>query len=798
VLQPLVLPKEVFDLSPMWEYQCPTCQTYAEPPISFCSCCKTVFNEEKWRVPPRKKTIQIAVLKYFTSLVGIDFNTLTFKDEKAMNEYAHKVLAPKLSPEQKELLFKYFTVLFAHGFEGGNFDTDPETGYAWTGTSGTPTVQSTIKHHGTYAMYVNATEYAYKTFTAQSTIYARQYVRFAQDIDTGDVTFLRFKAGGTNIFGLQRRNIAGTKYWGTVRFLGGSWGYGPTSTTPTFSLNTWYCIEIKALISPTNGEYRVWFDGVENTDLTITGNTGSSSSNVDTFWCGFSYLDTTALAYYDCVVVADTYIGLEPFRFVQNLSVLSHRPMVRIVGFPRRFINNLSVIKDVFSFIYTPLVIPVRYFTENLSILSDRFSRVVAYKRRYLEDLSILKDVFSFVYVPVLKIYRLIQRLIIQAILVRRTVYSRKFISVTFIQDVLRRFIGFPRRLKQDLSSISSIFRRRVAFLRRVRLDLSVIRDVFSFIYVPIIKIYKFIQQVIIRDVFVRRASYIRKTVNTTVISDVFKRVVGFPRRLTQNLSTLGVRFIRKATYLRRLVQNLSVLKEVFSFIRVPLVKVYRLIQLIIIQAVFVRRVFYVRKIVNSTIIQDLLKRVAGFPRRLIQNLSVISLRFLRRVAYRRRLTQTTFISDVLRRIVGFPRKLIQNLSTIRDVFIRRVNYLRRLSQLTYIQDKFSFVYVAFVRLYRLVQTIVISSIFRRTTTYTRKLRQDLSVLHDVFTSIYIVLVRVYRFLQNLSVIGDVFRYEVITPAIEVIRRKLTQVQAEIQDLYEKVKKKAEFVLRGR
>jgi len=55
--------------------------------------------------------------------------------------------------------------------------------------------------------------------------------------------------------------------------------------------------------------------------------------------------------------------------------------------------------------------------------------------------------------------------------------------------------------------------------------------------------------------------------------------------------------------------------------------------------------------------------------------------------------------------------------------------------------------------------------------------------------------VRIYQFVQNLSVIGAVFSYQLVTPAIEVIRRKLIRVQAEITDLYERVRKKAEFYL---
>ena len=98
---PVKLPKEVLSLFPTWEYRCPCCSTYVESNISFCPNCKMPFDEKKWRVPPR-----------------------FFKSHEAMSDYAHKVLAPKLSPIQRELLFKYFTELFSSGWENSG-GTDP-------------------------------------------------------------------------------------------------------------------------------------------------------------------------------------------------------------------------------------------------------------------------------------------------------------------------------------------------------------------------------------------------------------------------------------------------------------------------------------------------------------------------------------------------------------------------------------------------------------------------------------------------------------------------------------------------
>ena len=92
------LPKEVLNLFPKWEYRCPCCNIYGESNAAFCPKCRTSFDEKKWRVPPR-----------------------FLKNHEAMSEYAHKVLAHKLAPEQRKLLFEYFTELFSDDFESEDF-----------------------------------------------------------------------------------------------------------------------------------------------------------------------------------------------------------------------------------------------------------------------------------------------------------------------------------------------------------------------------------------------------------------------------------------------------------------------------------------------------------------------------------------------------------------------------------------------------------------------------------------------------------------------------------------------------
>lgn len=264
---------------------------------------------------------------------------------------------------------------------------------------------------------------------------------------------------------------------------------------------------------------------------------------------------------------------------------------------------------------------------------------------------------------------------------------------------------------------------------------------------------------------------------NLSVLSTVPTRIYGGVRPIRFNLSAISVRLVSIRAFLRKLRQDLSVIRDVFSFVYTPVViPVYKFVQDLSVIGVVPKRIAsYTRRQVQETVIRDVLRRVLGVPRAFRQDLSTISVRLVRRVSYSRKLIQTTVMGALFKRRIAYLRRLRQDLSIIGDVF--------------------SSIYVKFVRVYRLIQTLVISERFQRRVSLTRRVREDLSVLRVRFSSVFVHLVRVYRLVQNLSVIGDVFSSVVVTPAIEVLRRKVTGMQAEIADLYEKVKKKAEFYL---
>jgi len=283
-----LIPKEVLDFFPMWEYICPKCRQIYDEPQHACIKCGTTIDLMRDRIPPR-----------------------FLNNHKAMSDYAHNVLAPKLSPTQRELLFKYFTILFQDGFE-----TLPFTGLVhvppWTGTGGAPVVQAVTVHQGDYAAAFNANgEFCYINIAGQTTAYMRQYVNFAQDTDnTVRLMSLRSQANGF-IGGVERYRVGvGNIQW-RLGYLSGAAILYTTSATPAFNADTWYCIELEVVIDGAAGEYRVWIDGIE--EIAVTGLDTNDRGNVDQAESGTrSFFGTLFNLYVDCVVVADQRIYCKP------------------------------------------------------------------------------------------------------------------------------------------------------------------------------------------------------------------------------------------------------------------------------------------------------------------------------------------------------------------------------------------------------------------------------------------------------------------------------------------------------
>jgi hypothetical protein len=268
----LRIPVWLLRLLPMWDYICPKCRKEVKKNSCRCPHCGEHYGQPV-RLPPE-----------------------VLKDAKALEDYVHRHIFPRISRAQRDYLAQWFTELFSDGFESGDFS-------AWTGTNGTPSIVGTPVHHGSYAMAADASgDYAYKTFTEQSTIYVRLYVRFDTQMPTGDdFRFLDLLDGGSSMMQIRFEDSSGTTRVGVSNWVSGAAG------NVELLADTWYCVEVYFL-SAVAGEYKVYIDEVE---VVSKSGIDTSARVCDTVRVGRTATDYALTNYVDCVVVADTYIGPE-------------------------------------------------------------------------------------------------------------------------------------------------------------------------------------------------------------------------------------------------------------------------------------------------------------------------------------------------------------------------------------------------------------------------------------------------------------------------------------------------------
>lgn len=280
------LPYWLLRLLPMWDYICPRCRRKVSRKTRKCPYCGENYGAPL-RVPPR-----------------------CLKDKKALEDYVHEHIFPKVSASQREYLARFFTEFFSDGFESGDFS-------AWTSVGGSPTVTSGDAYEGTYkAVFDAAGEYCRKTFTGGRTRNARIYIKFQSfpSSSTNWGAIIELYGQSTTLAHVDIYNDDGDAKWRLwYRHAGVS--HTAISTQQTPSLNTWYCVELQVTASTADGqldgEYHVWVNGNELTDVTQT-NCDTDRTSVDNIFCGSRlYSGSSGSFWIDCVVVADTYIGLE-------------------------------------------------------------------------------------------------------------------------------------------------------------------------------------------------------------------------------------------------------------------------------------------------------------------------------------------------------------------------------------------------------------------------------------------------------------------------------------------------------
>jgi len=305
------LPKEVLDLFPMWEYQCPKCQTYVEPNVLHCPKCLAPFDALSWRVPPR-----------------------FLRNHEAMSKYAHEVLAPKLRTKQRELLFRYFTTIWSEGWETGDFSNC--TGTATDGNGFTPVVETANPHHGTYNCKCAkpaggyGTSAVYKNFAAADVAYSQFYVKLSAMPPTGEqVSLCQVRNDWPNSNFAQIYNDAGSLKWRLGVRIAGVEHFVSEASASNPTIDTWYCVKVLRDVTSSIG--KLWVDAVLK--ATDTGYTYSGTN-----YYLFIHVSTNSYGvtgYFDCVVVADTDIDPEVSEGVKldgkTLNVLSFGEDARAV-----------------------------------------------------------------------------------------------------------------------------------------------------------------------------------------------------------------------------------------------------------------------------------------------------------------------------------------------------------------------------------------------------------------------------------------------------------------------------------
>jgi len=299
----------------MWEFICPRCQKEASKNSHACPHCG-----EKYLLPLR---VPPYILKNLGTLEGM----------KTLEEYVHKHIFPIISEEYRFYLTQYFTILFNDGQVGSTMETASDFS-AWTGTFGTPTIVA-LAHHGANCASCNATaEFLSKTLASAAETYDRVYINLSAmpANNTEAVEFLRMRKISplTSLLRAMLLNVAGTVVWRMEYWTGALTGANSNQQTNP-SPNTWYCVECRVKCSTTVGEYHMWVNGSELTDIAQTGK-NTVQTTFDQYLHGEVFSNYVVTVLTDCVVISDAPIGPEVEK--AKLILMGHKPHTLWTTYP--------------------------------------------------------------------------------------------------------------------------------------------------------------------------------------------------------------------------------------------------------------------------------------------------------------------------------------------------------------------------------------------------------------------------------------------------------------------------------
>jgi hypothetical protein len=210
-----------------------------------------------------------------------------------------------------------YPVLFEDGYEGVEvqnpiFKDDFERGLSalssWS-TSGTPSIVTDVVFNGDYAAKLPASSFIIRSFNARTTVNARTYFKIDASVytdyimalrDVSDIGYLYLISDPVHGFYLNYRKSDNTTRVDVYPVT-------PFYCTP----DTWYCLEIKIVCSPTVGEIHLSIEGVAIIAQTAL-DVGGQGDGISKIQFNGS---TGANTYIDNVVVNNVYIGTLYYNF---------------------------------------------------------------------------------------------------------------------------------------------------------------------------------------------------------------------------------------------------------------------------------------------------------------------------------------------------------------------------------------------------------------------------------------------------------------------------------------------------
>ena len=219
--------------------------------------------------------------------------------------------------------------IFDDNFETGTILTSENPAGKWqneyAGTGCSITIDSTVKHGGSYSAKSITTTNGYascnENFTGQNNLYLRAYYRLTA-MPPSDSNFTCFnelyKDSATYSASAIIKNISGQLYWGILLQENGTWTWLYESSPSNPLINTWYCVEIRRDVA--SGIVELWVDGNLKVNQSVS---ISQASNGIFPGTGNSAGFATTL-YIDDLVLSSSYIG--PIITTYNLTISAPSP----------------------------------------------------------------------------------------------------------------------------------------------------------------------------------------------------------------------------------------------------------------------------------------------------------------------------------------------------------------------------------------------------------------------------------------------------------------------------------------